>query len=75
MLLVPPTVNTIGKRMGIVLPETGSILFFFPLRLSHAGRYSCNTSQSNTDNKEVTLSSKGVNIAINVYVSLILGLL
>ena len=56
-----------------MLPETGSILFFFPLRLSHAGRYSCNTSHSNTDNKEVTLSSKGVNIAINVCVSLILG--
>ena len=44
------------RKDDVVLLEEGPLLYFSPLRLSDAGHYSCNTTHSNTQNLEFTLS-------------------
>ena len=46
------------KDSNIILSETGSTYSFSPLRLSHAGLYSCYVSMDDYDNKEINLQSR-----------------
>ena len=51
------------RKDGVVLSELGSTLSFSPLRLSHAGRYTCNVTVNEnlyTLDENVTLTSMQV---------------
>jgi hypothetical protein len=45
------------RKNGIVKSETGPSLFFSPLSLADAGRYSCNVTMGYSETKEITLNS------------------
>ena len=51
------------RQNNIPLNATGPTLSFSPLRLHHAGLYSCNITAGYSDNNEITLHSKEFNIS------------
>ena len=60
------------KKNGVKLSETGSTLSFTPLRLSDAGRYTCNANVNEVMHrveKDVTLTSKCVAKQLSVYIT------
>lgn len=82
-------INQSSTSIGIILQETGlipksdnnyaSIITFVPLRLSHAGRYTCIVQSLYTTSKEVHVASKfektGIIITSSAYAIVIIILL